>query len=37
MTSDLAIGITFVAYLLVIFVLGWKAFQRTKNASDYFL
>ena len=31
------IGLTFFAYLVAICWLGWVAYRRTRNASDYFL
>ena len=37
MTNQTIIFITFVAYLLMIFVVGWYAWRSTHNFSDYIL
>jgi len=37
MTNQTIIFITFVAYLLMIFVIGWYAWRSTHNFSDYIL
>lgn len=35
--AALPVSLTFIAYLLVMLVIGWLAWRRTKNLSDYIL